>query len=91
VREHRALTARPGILALLVLVAALLGGASLTAQELLDADNDPRVHEAASQLACYCGCATQSIADCTCGVASKSRSEILASLEGGSSVQTVVD
>jgi cytochrome c-type biogenesis protein CcmH len=57
----------------------------------LQADNDPRVREAASQLACYCGCSTQSIADCTCGVASKSRGEILASLEEGSSAQQVVD
>ncbi len=75
----------------LLLVAVLLGASPLAAQEPLDADNDPRVREAASQLACYCGCNTQSIASCTCGVASKSRGEILVSLEEGASVQHVVD
>ncbi len=75
----------------LVLVAVLLGATPLAAQEPLDADNDPRVRQAASQLAWYCGCNTQSIASCTCGVASKSRGEILASLEEGASVQQVVD
>ncbi len=80
----------PEYRALLVL-ALLLGASPLAAQEPLDADNDPRVRQAASQLACYCGCNTQSIASCTCGVASKSRGEILASLEEGASVQQVVD
>jgi len=75
----------------LLLLAVLLGASPLAAQEPRHADNDPQVREAASQLACYCGCNTQSIADCTCGVASKSRNEILASLEGGESVQHVVD
>jgi len=74
-----------------LLLAALLLAAPVVAQEPADADNDPRVREAASQLACYCGCNTQSVADCTCGVASKSRGEILTSLEAGSSVQQVVD
>lgn len=74
-----------------VLVALLLGGFPLGAQESPDPDNDPRVREAAGQLACYCGCNTQSIASCTCGVASKSRGEILESLEGGASVAQVVD
>jgi cytochrome c-type biogenesis protein CcmH len=75
----------------LLLLAVLLGASPLAAQELRQADNDPRVREVASRLACYCGCSTQSIADCTCGVASKSRGEILASLEEGASVQHVVD
>lgn len=81
----------PRGLPLVLLVAVLWGGTALVAQEPLQAANDPRVHEAGSQLACYCGCNTQSIADCTCGVASKSRAEILASLEAGNSVQQIVD
>jgi cytochrome c-type biogenesis protein CcmH len=55
-----------------------------------DPDNDPRVKEVARQLTCYCGCNTQSIAECTCGVAQKERREILASLEGGASADDVV-
>ena len=61
------------------------------AQEPIDPANDLRVREAARQLACYCGCSTQSIADCTCGVASKARAEIQASLEGGASTREVVE
>ena len=61
------------------------------AQEPTDPANDPQVREVARQLACYCGCSTQSIADCTCGVASKSRTEIQASLQEGASTQDVVD
>ena len=81
---------RKNPLGTLLLLALLLGGLPLAAQEPRDADNDPQVREVATQLACYCGCSTQSIADCTCGVASKSRGEILASLAGGASEQQVV-
>jgi cytochrome c-type biogenesis protein CcmH len=56
-----------------------------------DADNDPRVRAVAAQLACYCGCNTQSVAECTCGVAAKSRREILANLEEGASEEDVVN
>ena len=52
--------------------------------------NDPRVREVASQLTCYCGCNTQSIAECTCGVARKSRLEIQASLRSGETPERVV-
>jgi cytochrome c-type biogenesis protein CcmH len=75
----------------LALVAVLVAASPLAAQEPRSADNDPLVREVAGQLACYCGCSTQSIADCTCGVASKSRGEILASLEEGASAQQVLD
>ncbi len=61
------------------------------AQDSVGPANDPQVREAARRLACYCGCSTQSIADCTCGVASKSRAEIQASLEAGASTEEVVD
>ena len=55
-----------------------------------DADNDPRVQAVGAQLTCYCGCNTQSIADCTCGVAQKERRAILAQLDEGATPDEVL-
>jgi cytochrome c-type biogenesis protein CcmH len=55
-----------------------------------DPANDPRVQEAASQLLCYCGCNTQSVADCACDVAQKERAKILARLDAGATPAQVV-
>jgi cytochrome c-type biogenesis protein CcmH len=55
-----------------------------------DPANDPRVRAVAEQLLCYCGCNTQSVAACACGVARKERAAIQGQLDSGSSADDIV-
>jgi cytochrome c-type biogenesis protein CcmH len=73
--------------------AALLLAAALAAAPAAgagDPANDPRVREVARQLLCYCGCNTQSIADCACGVARKERAGIQERLDAGASAAALI-
>ena len=55
-----------------------------------DPANDPRVQDVAGRLLCYCGCATQTVADCACGVARKERREIRDQLDAGTTPDDVI-
>jgi len=76
----------PRILALLVFAAAC-GLAPRAAEEPA---NDPRVRAVAEQLLCYCGCSTQSVAYCACGIAQEERAKIQADLDAGKSSDAIV-
>lgn len=52
--------------------------------------NDPRVRAVAEQLVCYCGCSTQSVAYCSCGIAQQERAKILGELNAGKSGEAIV-
>lgn len=81
---------RRGLVSLLVLAVVVTASALPLAAQTGDPANDPRVQEAAKQLLCYCGCNTQSVADCACDVARKERANILARLDAGATPAQVV-
>ena len=73
-----------------VLAALLVLSSAPSAHGAGDPANDPQVREVAQKLTCYCGCSTQSIADCTCGVAQKERAAIQAQLADGQGPDAIV-
>jgi len=52
--------------------------------------NDPRVRAVAEKLVCYCGCSTQSVAYCSCGIAQEERAKIQKDLAAGKSEDAIV-
>lgn len=76
----------PRILALFALSAVGL----LPARAAEDPANDPRVRAVAEQLVCYCGCSSQSVAYCSCGIAQEERAKIQANLAAGKSGEAIV-
>jgi len=76
-------TARAGALAAVVLLAAVStpGGAAL----------EDDVLAVTRELICYCGCSTQTVAECTCGTADEVRERVAAELRAGRTRAEVLD
>ena len=79
-RDRRAVT----------LLAVWLTAAAMAPARASDPANDPRVQEVAEKLLCYCGCSTQSVAACSCGVARKERANIQTKLDSGATSEEVI-
>lgn len=57
---------------------------------ILPAAERERVNEVAEQLICYCGCARQTVRDCTCGIADDIKKGIWSDLGEGKGLDAIV-
>ena len=78
----------------LVIISALLATSRPTPAPEVSPNAPPAVRaaydRAASEVLCYCGCARQTVRDCTCGVAFGLRDEFEARLRRGESADSIV-